>query len=64
MKFWMIELQRDIGNRDFQKSKNLCQLMNRVLSWVDLTDSNVISVPLSVRRPEITQALGRCVTHL
>jgi hypothetical protein len=36
--------------------KHLCQPMDRVCSCVDLTDSNVISASLSVRRSEITRS--------
>jgi hypothetical protein len=45
-------------------SENLCQPLDREYSCVDLTDLNVLSAVLSVRRPEISQAFGRCAAHL
>ena len=46
----MIELQSGIRNLDFTKSEHFCQPMELVCSSIDLTDSNVIPAPLSVRR--------------
>jgi len=60
----MIEFQRDIWNWDFPISKHLCQLLDRVFIHVDMTDSNVTSTEMSVRRPEISQVFCRCAARL
>jgi hypothetical protein len=44
----------------FWTHKLLCQPMDRVFSWDSLTDSNVISAVLSVRRPDISNVCCRC----
>jgi len=54
------EIQKDWAlawpwNVDFPKSEHLCQLLEDVCNCVDLRNSNVISAPSSVRRPEIPQ---------
>jgi hypothetical protein len=51
-------------NWDLSKSKQVCQPIDRLWSCVDLTNSNVISAPLSVSRPEISQVLCRCAANL
>ena len=45
----MTELQRDICNLDFSKSKHLCQPINHVYSCVDLNFINVISASLPAK---------------
>jgi len=60
----MTELQRDICNLDFPKSKHLCQPINHVYSCVDLTYSNVISASWPAKRPEISRVFGRCAARL
>jgi hypothetical protein len=52
----MIEFQSHILNWYASKSNYLCQSIDRVCGCVELTDSNVISAPLSVKMPEISQA--------
>jgi hypothetical protein len=48
----MIELQRNILNWYTPKSNYLCQSIDRVCDSVDLTDSKVISAPMSVKMPK------------
>jgi len=60
----MIDFQCDILNQILPNSKRLCQPMDRVYSCVDLTESNVISAKLSVRRPEISHVFCTRAAHL
>jgi len=64
MKFGTFYYLRDIWNHVLTITKYLCHPMNRVCSSVDFTDCNVISAPLSVRSPEISQFFSRFATHL
>jgi len=59
MKFRIIEFQRGILNRDFPKSKILCQQMDGVWSCFNLIYlyCNVISDILRVKRPGLSQTL-------
>jgi len=38
--------------------------MDRVCGCVDLTDSNVISDPMTVKMTEIAPGFSRCAAHL
>jgi len=64
IKFGTFEFLCHIWNQVFPITKHLCQTLDCVCSCVDLTDNNVISVPLSVRMPEISQAFCRRTAHL
>ena len=62
------EIQNDCPSACYLKwglfeLKQLCLSMEHLCSYVDLTDSNVMSVPLSVRRRENSQGFCRCVAH-
>jgi hypothetical protein len=56
MRINMTEFQRDIWNSYPPNSHYLCQSMDRVCGCVDLTDSNVVSAPLSVNFQKFRRA--------
>lgn len=49
--------------RVFPEARLLCQPMDSVCSCFDLTDSKVLSTPLSLRKLESSQAFCRCGAH-
>ena len=65
MRKWNLELIIFIEEFEicFDEIKFFFQPMDRVCTCVEQTYSNVISAPLSVRRPEISQVFGRCAVN-